>query len=61
MWQVQFVSASAEISIFPAGRSDVSIDVGADIMALESDIGIRFNPTRNISLGFKTAFASMRR
>ena len=39
----------------------MSIDVGADIMALESDIGIRFNPSRNISLGFKTAFASMRK
>ncbi len=55
------VSASGNSKVFPAGRTDVSIDMGADILTISSNLGIRFNPTRNISLGLKTAFATMRK
>ena len=56
---LEIVSATGDAKIFPADRSDVSIDIGADVLTLTSNLSLRWNATKNISLGFKTGFASL--
>ena len=54
-------NGKGDVSIFPAGRDDVSIDVSGTATIVNSKLGLRLNPFRGLSIGFTTGLVGMQK